>query len=79
MYSTFVYMKNLLQRESIQIIIDSIKKGRSVFILGIIISAIGAVVSVILPYLAKLEIDQLVEKQGFSFSTFSFSPFGTFI
>ena len=72
-------MKDLLQRESVQIIIESIKKGRSVFILGIGLSVIGAVVSVILPYIAKLEIDQLVGKQGISFAAFRFGPFEAFI
>lgn len=72
-------MKKLLQRESIRIIIESIKGGRSVFVLGLIISITGAIVSVVLPYIAKLEIDQLVEKQGFSFFTLHLSPFETFI
>lgn len=72
-------MKTFLQRESVKIIIDSIKKGRPVFVLGIVVSIISAIVSVILPYVAKLEIDQLVEKRGFSFFTAHLSSFEVFV
>lgn len=72
-------MHDFLQKESVKVIIRSMKNGRSVFILGLIISAFGAVVSVALPYLAKLEIDQLVEKRSIFLYAVYFSPFETFI
>jgi hypothetical protein len=43
---------------------STLKKGKTVFFLGLFMSAFGAITSIILPYLAKLELDQLVDKKS---------------
>lgn len=72
-------MKEYLEKESIKIIIKTLKKGRSVFLLGLFMSAFGAITSILLPYLAKLEIDQLVEQTSYTFFGVSLSPYGAFL
>ncbi len=61
----FQTARDFLNRESFRIIASSIRKGNGVFLLGLGISIVSAATSVVLPYLSKLEIDQMVAKRGF--------------
>ncbi|EKD65897.1 MAG: hypothetical protein ACD_49C00077G0025 [uncultured bacterium (gcode 4)] len=72
-------MHNLLQRESIKIIINALKKWYVVFFLGLIATVFGSIISIILPYFAKLELDQLVEKKTAVFFGINFVPFHFFL
>jgi ABC-type multidrug transport system fused ATPase/permease subunit len=58
---------------------STLKKGKTVFFLGLFMSAFGAITSIILPYLAKLELDQLVDKKSMVLSWISLTPFAAFV
>lgn len=72
-------MHNLLQRESIKIIVNALKKGYTVFFLWLFASVFGSIISIVLPYLAKLELDQLVEKKSAVFFGVNLTPFYFFL
>ncbi len=70
---------SFFQKESIKIIVSTLRKGKTVFFLGLFTSAFAAITSIALPYLAKLELDQLVGQKSIVLWDMHFSSFSFFL